>query len=121
MQVSSANSADDAGAGVAASGGHPGPDFAVKHESGKYRFTGVHYDRLIQAINNDAAGLGLHRSAGDNGVETPTDTENLVMSVLGITYAAGVYGYEGFRCDRLADAVTYAYLRRHTQSAGPSW
>lgn len=121
MQDSSAHSADAVGVGGPAGGSQPGPYFAVRHEGSKYRFSGEHYDRLLQAISTDAPGQEMHVHAGENAVESPTDTDRLVMSVLGISYSDGVYGYEGFRCDRLADAVTYAYLRRHTPGVGPSW
>jgi hypothetical protein len=102
----------------------PAPGFGVSHEAGKFRFSGAHYDRLVQAVSGDKADSaepGLSPGTGDHAIKTPSDTDRLVMSVLYITYEAGVYGHEGFHCDNLADAVTYAYLRRHTQGLGSSW
>jgi len=48
-------------------------------------------------------------------VDAPTDADFKPMASLGIGFDAGVYRFEGYGYDRLADAVTYARLAARRQ------
>lgn len=51
----------------------------------------------------------------------PGALDRQCMAALGIVFEAGMYAYGAFHCDSLADAITYAYLHRHTPNASASW
>lgn len=90
------------------------------------KYTGLHYDRLVGALGRRSLPPLVHGAhagpvcTGAMGGE-PCDWERSCMDLLGISYEAGVYGVGEFHCDSLQDAVTYAYLRRHTDGLGLSW
>jgi len=48
-------------------------------------------------------------------VDAPSDADCMLMASLGIGFESGVYRFEGYRYDRLGDAVTYARLAKRRQ------
>lgn len=100
----------------------------VQHARRQSQYSGCHYERLV----NSLGGAGLEPLFAQHEMPEPPLRDSAAgaqpslldrqcMAALSITYEAGVYGFQGFRCDNLADAVTYAYLRRHTQDSSLSW
>jgi hypothetical protein len=93
-------------------------DYSIVHRGRWYLYGGYRYDRLADAV--DYAVLmrsrPSRRPTGD--ALTQADDEPLpdasdlrLMAELGISLEGGVYRFETFRYDHLADAVNYARQR----------
>ena len=81
----------------------------------RYSYRGYRYDRLADAVNY--AELDRSRAFADPGADDAAPLESVPrpsagdrkrMRGLGITYADGVFHWDKYRYDRLADAIAYA-------------
>ena len=91
----------------------------ISHVGRSYRFRGYRYDHLDDAMRyarlvKARSSLGLSedcetftQSAHDDD-QSPGASDRQTMASLGVSYVAGRYAYQGFRYDRLADALAYA-------------
>ena len=97
-------------------------EFGIGYDGLHYGYNGYRYDRLADAV----AYASLMRSRPtqmDAGgpfrqtrtLATPTDAERTLMASLAIRFEDGAYRFEGFRYDRLSDAVNYAKLTLQRQ------
>jgi hypothetical protein len=94
-------------------------DLAISHVGRFYRFRGYRYERLEDAMAYARLmrARGIPESpqerdsvanavAGDEQPPDPAARES--MAALGVSYVGGLYCFESFRYDRLADAMRYA-------------
>ena len=92
--------------------------FSIRHDGRHYIYNGYRYDRLEDGIayaelmssrqrQDDCATPSLQ---GDR-IEVPSESDRRLMATLSICFEAGVYTFEGFHYDHLADAVNYAQRR----------
>ncbi len=71
---------------------------------------------------SEARSMGLVSPTRSRAAGSPPNAlDRQYMSALSISYEAGMYGFEGFLSDNLADTVTYAYFRRHLEGVRLSW
>jgi hypothetical protein len=101
--------------------------YGVSHDGHRYLYNGYRYDRWEDAV--DQAELMLSRPLEKNPAgpftqqsahaDAPSDADLGVMASLGIRPEAGLYRFEGYRYDRLADAIAYARLVASRQFIGP--
>lgn len=99
--------------------------FSIDYDGRHYRYDGYRYDRLADAVSY--AELMQSRQTQAEGscavtyhhVESPTASDKALMAAYSITFSEGVYGYSGFRYDRLADAVNYAEMLRRQHTVEP--
>jgi len=93
-------------------------EFSISHDGRRYFYNGHRYDKFADALgyaklmrsqpsHEDLAGPFL---PGEMMVE-PSQADRELMASLGIDFKVGVYEFEGFRYDHLADAVGYARSR----------
>jgi hypothetical protein len=97
----------------------------IHHEGRYYHFRSYRYVRLEDAVayarlvgtrvarmlaEDELRGRGL-----EDDVKPPCAEDTALMQSLGVSFEAGQYVYEGYRYDRLADAVAYARLRHSRQ------
>ena len=99
--------------------------FSIDYDGRHYRYDGYRYDRLVDAVSY--ARLVESRQAQHEGgscpvvyrrVESPSSSDMAVMAEYFITFSEGVYRYDGFRYERLSDAVNYAETLRRQRSLG---
>ena len=92
--------------------------FAIRYDGRRYIYNGYHYDRLADGVAY--ATLMSSRQTEDDcaapflladRVEVPSEFDRQVMARLSICFEAGIYTFDGFHYDHLADAVNYAQLR----------
>jgi hypothetical protein len=99
-------------------------EYSIGHDGLRYAYNGYRYDRLADAVGyaklmrsrpsmNDSGGPSTRRE----GIDVPTDADRELMTSLAIRFEAGAYRFEGFRYDRLADAVNYATLSARRQDS----
>jgi hypothetical protein len=93
----------------------------IAYDGRQYQYRSYRYDHLEDAINYARLqGCELPASAGParmppaQPVEVPDESQRRLMTELAITFRDGVYHLEGYRYDRLADAVSYARLQPAT-------
>lgn len=92
-------------------------EYAIDYDGLRYAYNGYRYDRLADAVAY-AKLMRSRPSRRDPGgpftqhakLNVPTDGDRELMTSLAIRFEAGTYRFEGFRYDRLADAVNYATL-----------
>jgi hypothetical protein len=86
----------------------------IHYDGRRYLYKTYRYDRLADAIAY--AQLTGHRDKDQDipavvqraAFAGPSPEDQLVMTDLHISFEAGVYRFDGFQYDRLADAVNYA-------------
>lgn len=90
--------------------------YAIRHDGRHYEYNRYRYDHLSDAV----AYARLMRSRlpqvdmggpfwlGEPVDSPPNDADRELMAALGIAFEAGVFRFEDFRYDHLADAVNYA-------------
>jgi hypothetical protein len=98
-------------------------EFSIQYDGRHYRYCGYRYDRLEDAVDYARLMRARHSPVddvqsfvSDGKVEIPDASDRQVMARLSISFKTGVYEFEGFHYDRLADAVSYAQLRRHIEA-----
>lgn len=96
----------------------------IQYDGRRYLYKTYRYDRLDDAVayaqlaghrDNDQAVPAVAQRAGFG---EPSPEDQLVMTDLHISFEAGVYKFDGFQYDRLADAVKYA-VNAGRQDGGP--
>jgi hypothetical protein len=92
-------------------------DLSIGFDGLRYEYNGYRYDALADAANYARLMRSRPLQADPGGsfmqsarVDAPSDADRKLMTALAIEYDAGVYRFDGYRYDRLADAVTYAKL-----------
>jgi hypothetical protein len=99
-------------------------EYAIGYDGLRYAYNGYRYDRLADAVaySKLMRSRPLRRDPGGpftqrEKLNAPTDADRELMTSLAIRFEEGIYRFEGFRYDRLADAVNYATLsaRRRTR------
>ena len=99
-------------------------EYSIGRDGLRYAYNGYRYDRLADAVGyaklmrsrpsmHDRGGPSVRRE----GIDVPTDVDRELMASLAIRFEAGAYRFEGFRYDRLADAVNYATLCARRQDS----
>lgn len=90
-------------------------EFSVGHDGLRYHYNGYRYDRWEDAVAYASLGRDRPGQVDAGGPFAPgkrpaptTDAEHALMTSLGIRFDDGTYRFEGFRYDKLADAVNYA-------------
>ena len=96
---------------------------SIHYDGRRYRYNGYRYDRVADAVAYaELVQSGQPTEAGPDPftpgeiVPSPSASERETMAALAISFRAGVYAYREFRYDRLADAVSYAYLDRRERA-----
>jgi hypothetical protein len=101
-------------------------EFSIVHGGRYYYYGGYRYERLADAVayaqlvqtlqpqRSNASSL-----ARFDAVESPSDSDRELMIELSISFKHGCFVFEGFRYDRLIDAVNYARHRRHCRVETP--
>jgi hypothetical protein len=97
-------------------------EYSIGYDGLRYAYNGYRYDRLADAVDY-AKLLRARPSMQDRGgpstrraeIGVPTAADRELMTSLAIRFEAGTYRFEGFRYDRLADAVNYATLSARRQ------
>jgi hypothetical protein len=93
-------------------------EFGITYDGRSYQYHGYQYDQLADALGYAKL---VHSAPGDHAmgpcvprpaISLPTVTELSLMTSLGISLEAGFYRFQDFRYDQLADAVSYAALKR---------
>ena len=99
-------------------------EYSIGHDGLRYAYNGYRYDRLADAVGYAKlmrSRPSMHDSGGPStrreGIDVPTDADRELMTSLAIRFEAGAYRFEGFRYDRLADAVNYATLCARRQDS----
>lgn len=93
-------------------------EFSVGHDGLRYHYNGYRYDRWEDAVAYASLMRSRPRQVDTGGPFAPnskksaptTDAEFELMISLGIGFEDGAYRFEGFRYDKLSDAVNYAKL-----------
>jgi hypothetical protein len=96
--------------------------FDITFDGRKYVYGPYRYDRLADAVNFARLQLSRPSSTANEGCplgvskpcETPTVSQEKLMSEFGITFEAGVYRLKEYRYDRLDDAIEYARIKTGT-------
>ena len=94
-------------------------ELRIGYDGLRYEYNGYRYDRLADAqayARLMRSTAGENEPAGPNVARAfrapPTDAQKALMTTLAIRCEGGAYRYEGFRYERLSDAVDYARLTR---------
>lgn len=98
-------------------------EYSIAYNGRQYQYGGYRYDYLADAVNyamlqpSTAPGSDAPAPmAPAQAVEAPDEAQRRLMAELAITFEDGVYHLRSYRYDRLADAVSYARLRRTEES-----
>lgn len=92
-------------------------EHAIGFDGLRYDYHGYRYDRLADALAYarlmcsrpaEANPFGAYRTGPP--ITGPSDEDRKLMTALAIRYEDGTYRFGTFRCDRLADASSYARL-----------
>jgi len=92
---------------------------SIRYDGLHYVFEDYRYDRLTDAVSyarlmraRSQRQQGSYQSRFDKTIESPDGLDRKLMKTLHISFSAGVYEFQGYRYDRLVDAVNYARLRQ---------
>lgn len=96
-------------------------ELSIIRDGRQYLYDGYQYDRLADAIAYAQLVRGQARQSGPSSpahvesvVDSPTASDRQLMTELSIAFENGRFVFEGYRYDRLIDAVSYA---RHRSSS----
>ena len=98
-------------------------ELSIIRDGRQYLYDGYCYDRLSDALAYAQLVRGQARPPGPSSpaqfqlVDLPTAFDRELMTELSISFENGRSVFEGYRYDRLSDAVNYA--RHHRASAAP--
>jgi hypothetical protein len=93
-------------------------ELSIIRDGRRYLYDGYCYDRLSDAVAYAQLVRGHARPPGPASpaqfavVDSPTALDRQLMMELSISLENGRFVFEGFRYDRLSDAVSYAHDRR---------
>ena len=92
-------------------------ELSIHYDGRHYIFEEYRYDRLSEAVSYARLAQARApqvnaplRSTYGKAIESPGESDKLLMHTLHISFRAGAYEFEGYRYDRLVDAVNYARL-----------
>jgi len=101
-------------------------EMAIQYDGRSYYFNGYRYDDATDALDYARRVHArqwpedrVHPTTHHEAIAAPDESDRRLMAMLHISFEAGVFGFEGFRYDRLADAVNYAQLRGGMRSLMP--
>ena len=98
-------------------------ELSIVRDGRQYLYDGYCYDRLSDAVAYAELVRGQARQPGPSApaqfalVDSPTASDRQLMTELSISSENGRFVFEGYRYDRLSDAVSYA---RHRRSSAAS-
>jgi hypothetical protein len=93
-------------------------ELSIVRDGRQYLHDGYCYDRLSDAVAYAELRRGQARQPGPSSpprfelVGSPTASDRQLMTELSISFENGRFVFEGYRYDRLSDAVSYAHYRR---------
>jgi hypothetical protein len=103
-------------------------EFSILHDGRHYHYDGYCYDHLADAVGYARlVHAQRSRTPPDTvpftrlvAVEPPSMSEREIMTALSISFEKGVYVFDGFHYEHLADAVNYARRCRERRASTES-
>jgi hypothetical protein len=98
-------------------------EFSIVHGGRHYYFDDYRYERLADAVayaqvlqSRASPRSDTCSRARFDDVESPDAADRQLMTTLDISFENGMYQFEGFRYEHLADAAGYARHRRRSRA-----